>query len=83
MKYGFQLLNTTGIIDSDYFDNESNEGHIIVACKVAKPVTLSKGDRFVQGIITPYYVMENDEDTTKVKRIVDMWSVNPELQVHR
>ena len=74
MKYGFQLLNTTGIIDSDYYDNESNEGHIIVACKVAKPVTLSKGDRFVQGIITPYYVMENDEDVTKVKRIGGMGS---------
>lgn len=65
MKYGFELLNTVGIIDSDYYNNESNEGHIMVACKVSEPVTLNIGDRFVQGIITPYYLMENDNVNNK------------------
>ena len=65
MKYGFELLNTVGIIDSDYYNNESNEGHIMVACKVSEPVTLNRGDRFVQGIITPYYLMENDNVNNK------------------
>lgn len=65
MKYGFELLNTVGIIDSDYYNNESNEGHIMVACKVSEPVTLNSGDRFVQGIITPYYLMENDNVNNK------------------
>ena len=27
-KYGVMLANTVGIIDSDYYNNEDNEGHI-------------------------------------------------------
>lgn len=53
-NYGFELLNTTGIIDADYFDNSDNEGHIIVAFKVRKPLQLNAGDKFCQGIIQPY-----------------------------
>jgi dUTP pyrophosphatase len=56
MKYGFRLLNTTGIIDADYYNNEDNEGHIIVAFTTDKELSLKQGDKFCQGIIQPYLI---------------------------
>lgn len=75
MKYGFTLLNTTGIIDADYYNNESNEGHIMVAFKVSKTLELKKGDKFCQGIITPFYVME-DDNVIETLRTGGMGSTN-------
>ena len=59
-KYGFELLNTVGIIDADYFDNVENEGHIMVAFKVAKPLNLKAGEKFCQGIIQLYAHIKDD-----------------------
>ena len=62
-KYGFRLLNTTGIIDFDYAFNKDNEGHIMVGCITSKPMALEQGTKFCQGIIQPYFVMEDDNAT--------------------
>lgn len=62
-KYGFRLLNSTGIIDADYAYNESNEGHIMVGCITSKPLALEQGSKICQGIIQPYFVMEDDDAT--------------------
>ena len=62
-KYQMCLLNTVGIIDSDYF-NADNEGHIIVGImnRGNKDLIINKGDRFVQGIFYKYYLaLEDDE----------------------
>lgn len=59
-KYGFRLLNTVGIIDADYYNNSANEGHIMLMCEVSKPLSMKKGDRFVQGVIQPYGIVAND-----------------------
>ncbi len=34
IKQGFKLRNTIGIIDSDYYNNKDNEGHIMIACQL-------------------------------------------------
>lgn len=34
IKQGFKLRNTIGIIDSDYYNNKDNEGHIMIACQM-------------------------------------------------
>ena len=62
MKYQMYLTNTTGIIDSDYY-NANNEGHIIVSIvnKGNKTLSIKKGERFVQGIFLKYYTVEEDE----------------------
>lgn len=60
-KYGMRLLNTVGIIDSDYAHNESNEGHIMVGIICSKPMRLEQGTKFCQGIIQPFFVMEDDK----------------------
>lgn len=65
-KYNVRLKNQTGIIDSDYFDNPSNEGHIMVALKNegSKPLELKTGDRFVQGVFINYLITDDDEATS-------------------
>jgi len=59
-KYGLRLDNTVGIIDADYYNNPSNEGHILVAVKVDKPITIEAGTSFCQGIIHEYFIFENE-----------------------
>jgi dUTP pyrophosphatase len=65
-KYGFQLLNTTGIIDDDYYNNPSNEGHIMVGFKCEKDFDIKVEDKFCQGIFQ-LYTIDMDEDTSKFK----------------
>ena len=60
------LLNTVGIIDSDYY-NADNEGHIIVGVvnRGDKDLTINKGDRFVQGIFYKYYLAKEEENNNE------------------
>ena len=65
-KYQMCLLNTVGIIDSDYY-NADNEGHIIVGVinRGDKDLTINKGDRFVQGIFYKYYLAKEEESNNE------------------
>lgn len=60
-KHGIRLMNTTGVIDADYYQSD-NEGHIML--KLYNPsdneVSIPKGKGMVQGIIMPYYVVDDD-----------------------
>ena len=64
-KWDVRMCNQVGIIDADYYDNEENEGHIFVCLKNEgdKEVNINKGDRFVQGIFTPYLITDDDSAT--------------------
>ncbi len=66
-RYQMTLANTTGIIDSDYYEAK-NEGHIIVGVvnRGDKDIILKAGDRFVQGIFLAYYTAE--EETVEEQR---------------
>jgi dUTP pyrophosphatase len=66
---GLCLANGIGIIDSDYYSNESNDGNIgIMLVNIGnKPIQIQKGDRIAQGIILAYHVM--DDDNTDKKRL--------------
>lgn len=61
-KYGLQLRNTVGIIDSDYY-NADNYGHIKAKLinTSNEDITLEKGKAFMQGIFTKYYLAEEEE----------------------
>lgn len=56
-KCGITLANTVGIIDGDYYMNEDNEGHILLALHNSsnEPQVISIGDRVAQGIILKYH----------------------------
>ena len=63
-KYRLQLDNTTGIIDSDYY-NALNEGHIFIKItndsKEGKTVVIKAGEAFAQGIFFPFGVTVDDD----------------------
>lgn len=62
-KYGIRLANTVGIIDSDYYGCESNDGHIMV--KLINPtdenIIICSGDKFCQGVFLPFGITDDDE----------------------
>ena len=60
-KYNLRLCNGTGIIDSDYYNNVDNEGHILIAIQNEGTnfLNLKKNDRFFQGIFIKYLTLDN------------------------
>ncbi len=58
-KYGMRLYNTVGNIDSDYWRSD-NEGHIMAKIVAEKDFVIEKGDRFMQGVILPYFITDDD-----------------------
>ena len=64
-KYQMALLNTVGIIDSDYYEAD-NEGHIIIAVANHgnKDMVIKQGERFAQGLFVRYYLADEDEVKT-------------------
>lgn len=62
MKKGIVLANSVGVIDSDYFENPDNDGHIMFAFYNFYPfdITINKGDKIGQGIFQKYLIADND-----------------------
>ncbi len=54
-----------GIIDADYYGNESNDGHFYFQYWNFgdKPLEIKKGDRIVQGIFMPFLITDDDKTT--------------------
>lgn len=67
-KHYFRLGNTIGILDEDYF-GAKNKGHIMAKVRVENheddTVTIRTGEAFMQGIILPYGITEDDDSTAK------------------
>lgn len=63
-KNGLTLTNQVGIIDSDYYNNIDNDGHIMIAItnNLDTDISLKKGSRVCQGIILNYYKTVDDEN---------------------
>lgn len=55
-KYFVRLANTVGVIDSDYYGNEDNDGCIFVKIRNEgqKELKIKKGEAFCQGIFQFY-----------------------------
>lgn len=62
-KKGLMLANSVGIIDSDYYNNESNEGHIMfqVYNFTNSIVVIEEGERIGQGVFMRYFTTEDDK----------------------
>ena len=61
-KYNIRLCNQVGIVDSDYYNNPDNEGHIFVKIQNEgkEAITINKGDRFAQGIFMNFLITDDD-----------------------
>ena len=76
MKKGLVLANSIGVIDSDYYGNPDNDGHIMFAFYNFgdADITISKGDAIGQGIFQKFLVA--DDDTSTGERLGGFGSTN-------
>ncbi len=61
-KKGLILANSIGVIDSDYYGNPDNDGHIMFAFYNIKEedIQIKKGDAIGQGIFQKFLITDND-----------------------
>lgn len=62
-KKGLVMANSVGVVDSDYYSNEDNDGHIMFAFYNFFPedVLIKKGERIGQGVFQTYPKTDDDE----------------------
>lgn len=63
LKRFLLVSNGIGVIDSDYYNNTDNEGHIMFQFTNfgIKDVKIKKGERIGQGIFLPFLKADNDQ----------------------
>lgn len=67
-KKGLMLINTVGVIDSDYYSNKDNDGNIGFKLKnlTDEEVIIEAGEKIIQGIFSKY--LKTDDDNTLEER---------------
>ncbi len=63
-KYNVRMCNQVGIIDSDFYNNPDNEGHMWFALQNHgdKTFVVKKGQGFGQGLFMRYYTVDEEEE---------------------
>lgn len=63
-KYNVCLINSVGVIDSDYYNNPDNEGHFSVKLINLgdKDFEVNIGDKIAQGIFMKYLIVDDEEE---------------------
>lgn len=66
-KYNLRLCNQVGVIDCDYYNNEENEGHIMITIKNEGTIEkeFRRGERICQGIFTKFLTVDDEEKIEK------------------
>lgn len=61
-KKGLILANSVGVVDSDYYGNIDNDGHIMFAFYNIKDedILIKKGEAIGQGVFSKYLVVDDD-----------------------
>lgn len=79
VKQGLYLANAQGIIDSDYYNNPDNEGHIMIAMVNGGKldITIERGMRIAQGIFYKFLRTDDDQTTHKTRRSGGIGSTGP------
>ncbi len=67
IKKNMRIANTIPVIDSDYYMNSENEGHIFICIKNCGEETLelSGGEAFTQAVFVEYGVADNGDIETE------------------
>lgn len=76
-KYNVCLANSVGVIDSDFYNNPSNEGHFQVRLinLGTEDYEVNIGDRIAQGVFMKYLTVD-DEEEIKNERSGGLGSTN-------
>ncbi len=69
-KYNVRLTNQVGIFESDFYNNETNEGHAMVSLQNEgkEDFVIKKGDRIVQGIFVKFLMVDDEEEIVSVRK---------------
>lgn len=69
-KRGLMLSNNVGVVDSDYYNNPDNDGHIMISLYnfTSEDVTLPIGERVAQGIFQKYLTTTDEEEVTNERK---------------
>ena len=64
------LANSVGVIDSDYYENEDNDGHIMFAFfnVSTEDVVIKKGEAIGQGVFQKFLTIDNEELITEERK---------------
>ena len=81
-KYNVTLANSVGVIDSDFYNNEDNEGHFAIKLinHGEKDYVVNVGDRIGQGIFVKYLTVD-DEEVIDKKRKGGIGSTNKKEEI--
>ena len=63
-KWNVRMCNQVGIIDSDFYNNSDNEGHMWFALQNQgdKVFKVKKGESFGQGLFMKYLTVDDEEE---------------------
>lgn len=66
-KYNVRMCNQVGVIESDYYNNSSNEGHMWVALQNEgdKDYVIKKGEAYAQGIFTKFLTCGDNPENVR------------------
>ena len=66
-KKGIILANGVGIIDSDYYSNDSNDGNVGLMLRNLSndDFAISRGDKIGQAIFMKYLIVDDEEEITE------------------
>ena len=69
-KYDVCLSNSVGVIDSDFYNNEDNEGHFAIKLinHGTKDFEVKVGDRIAQGVFMKYLTVDDEEKIDKKRK---------------
>jgi dUTP pyrophosphatase len=63
-KYNVCMMNSVGVIDSDYYNNPDNEGHFSIKLVNFgdKDYEVNIGDKIGQGVFMKYLTVDDEEE---------------------
>lgn len=69
-KYNIRMCNQVGIFESDYYNNESNEGHawLKIQNEGNEDYKVKKGDAICQGIFTNFLTVDDEEEIKNIRK---------------
>ena len=64
-KYNLRFTNQIGLIESDYYNNESNEGHMWVSIQNEgkEEITIKKNTAYCQRVFIKFLITDDDSAT--------------------
>lgn len=69
-KHNLRLVNQVGVIDSDYYNNIDNEGHILIKLQNEgdHEYHIEIGSAIAQGVIMKYLTTDNEEEINEERK---------------